>query len=191
MSPVMQDWLTQNIAQRVVDQMAAEDTPFTGILFCGIMMVPRPDGITQPMVLEFNTRFGDPETQAILMRLETDLLDLFEAAIDGRADQLQIKLRPGAAACVIAASGGYPGKYTNGKPISGLPESSHSGLKVFHSGTALQPDGTLVTAGGRVLAVTAVSTSGLKDALDTAYNALGKISFDGMQYRRDIGWRAL
>jgi len=198
MSPALQDWLTTNVAQRVVDQMAAENTPFTGILFCGIMMVPNPNGTVvfgrnavQPMVLEFNTRFGDPETQAILMRLETDLLDLFEAAIDGRADQLQIKLRPGASACVIAASGGYPGKYTNGKPIIGLPEADSPDLKVFHSGTALQPDGTPVTAGGRVLAVTAVSTTGLKDALGTAYTALGKISFEGMQYRRDIGWRAL
>ena len=198
MSPGLQDWLTTNVAQRVVDQMAAENTPFTGILFCGIMMVPDPSGtvvfgrhIVQPMVLEFNTRFGDPETQTILMRLETDLLDLFEAAIDGRADQLRIKLRPGAAACVIAASGGYPGKYTNGKPITGLPETSSSDLKVFHSGTAALPDGTIATAGGRVLAVTAVSTTGLKDALGTAYAALDKISFEGMQYRRDIGWRAL
>jgi len=198
MSPGLQDWLTTNVAQRVVDQMAAENTPFTGILFCGIMMVPDPNGTVvfgrnavQPMVLEFNTRFGDPETQAILMRLETDLLDLFEAAIDGRADELQIKLRPGAAACVIAASGGYPGKYTNGKSITGLPETDSPDLKVFHSGTATLPNGTLVTAGGRVLAVTAVSTTGLKDALGTAYTTLGKISFEGIRYRRDIGWRAL
>ncbi len=193
----MQAWLTRNIAQVVVDRMAADGAPFTGILFCGIMLVPDPNGpvlgrrgFVQPMVLEFNTRFGDPETQAILMRLENDLLDLFEAAIDGTADRLAIRLRPGAAACVIAASGGYPGKHATGKPITGLPEPA-ANLKVFHSGTALTPTGELVTSGGRVLAVTATAPTGLKDALALAYTALSQIAFDGMQYRRDIGWRAL
>jgi phosphoribosylamine--glycine ligase len=197
MPPTLRDWLTANVAQPVVDQMASEGTPFTGILFSGIMMVPDPHGpvvfgkeTVSPMVLEFNTRFGDPETQAILMRLENDLLDLFEAAIDGKADQLDITLKPGAAACVIAASGGYPGKYPSGKPITGLPEAT-ANLKVFHSGTALTPEGTLTTAGGRVLAITATAPTGLKDALATAYTALEHISFEGMQYRRDIGHRAL
>jgi phosphoribosylamine--glycine ligase len=199
MSPQLEAWLTKNVAQRVVDQMAVEGTPFTGILFCGIMMVPDQDGavlfrrrVVRPMVLEFNTRFGDPETQAILMRLETDILDLFEAAIDGTVDQLTIQLKPGAAACVIAASGGYPGKYATGLPITG--EDAHfeanPALKIFHSGTAVTPDGELVTAGGRVLAVTAVSSNGLQEALDTAYDTLRTVSFEGMQVRRDIGWRA-
>ncbi|NYF78427.1 phosphoribosylamine--glycine ligase [Granulicella arctica] len=200
MPPALRDWLNTRVAQRVVDEMAAAGTPFTGILFCGIMMVPDPNGPVlfgrgpvSPMVLEFNTRFGDPETQAILMRLETDILDLFEAAIDGRADRLDIQLKPGAAACVIAASGGYPGKYPSGLPITGEAalHNADPSLKVFHSGTALTSDETFVTAGGRVLAVTAVSTIGLKEALGLAYDALGKLSFDGMQYRRDIGWRAL
>ncbi len=196
MSPAMEAWLNTNVAQRVVDEMASRNTPFAGILFCGIMMVPQRDGTTQPMVLEFNTRFGDPETQAILMRLENDIVDLFDASIDGTADRLTIKLRPGAAACVIAASGGYPGKYDVGKPISGLTQEGNArnaadNLKVFHSGTAARPDGTIVTAGGRVLAITATSETGLKDALATAYAALGTISFEGLQYRRDIGWRAL
>jgi phosphoribosylamine--glycine ligase len=190
----MREWLTREVAQKVVDGMRAEGTPFVGILFCGMMMTPTEDGI-RPMVLEFNTRFGDPETQAILMRMETDVLDLFDAAIDrtiGRTeDPLDVILSPGASVCVIAASGGYPGKYESGKVITGLDEagSSDDGF-VFHSGTAIQ-EGAVVTAGGRVLGVTAMSSEGLEAALAKAYAMLAKISFAGMQYRRDIGWRAL
>lgn len=199
LSAPMEQWLLKNVAQRVVDEMALEGTPFHGILFCGIMMVPpprnQPDGVTQPMVLEFNTRFGDPETQAILMRLETDIVDIFEAAIDGTADRLSIRMRPGASVCVIAASGGYPGKYVSGLPIAGLDSVQDADTVIFHSGTAAK-DGAIVTAGGRVLGVTAVSNatavgSALQDALGKAYASLGGISFDGMQFRRDIGWRAL
>lgn len=183
-------WLTENVAQRVVDGMAAEHTPFKGILFCGIMMVPRPDGSVQPMVLEFNTRFGDPETQALMLRLETDVIDIFNASIDGTAEQLQVKMKPGASVCVIAASGGYPGPYVNGKAIHGVTGApAQSDAMVFHSGTAVK-DGALVTAGGRVLGITAVAED-LRGALDVAYRRLAEISFDGMQYRRDIGWRAL
>lgn len=202
MPPPLHDWLTANVAQPVVDQMASEGTPFTGILFCGIMMTPNPNGpvffgkgAVSPMVLEFNTRFGDPETQAILMRLETDLLDLFEAALDGKANELKIQLKPGAAACIIAASEGYPGKYPTGQAITGLDQNTGAeattNLKVFHSGTKLAADGTILTAGGRVLAITATASTGLKEALAITYSALGKISFEGMQYRRDIGHRAL
>ncbi len=115
LSPAMRDWLTINVAQKIVDGMRSEDTPFVGILFCGMMMTRR-----GPMVLEFNTRFGDPETQAILMRLDTDIVDLFEAAIDGTANKLTIRMKPGASVCVIAASEGYPGKYPSGRPITGL-----------------------------------------------------------------------
>jgi phosphoribosylamine--glycine ligase len=211
LSAEMEQWLLANVAQRVVDEMAMEGTPFHGILFCGMMMVPpphdRPDGPTQPMVLEFNTRFGDPETQAILVRLETDIVDLFEAAIDGTADKLEIKMRPGASVCVIAASGGYPGKYVSGLPITGLESIGDPDVVVFHSGTAVK-DGAIVTAGGRVLGVTAVSRatslskgtasgpgsvggSALWDALGKAYGAMAGISFEGMQFRGDIGWRAL
>jgi phosphoribosylamine---glycine ligase len=144
-----------------------------------------------PMVLEFNTRFGDPETEAILLRLETDILDLFDASIDGTANQLLIKMRPGASVCVIAASDGYPGKYISGKPIRGLPAKDNlsEDVVVFHSGTAIK-DGQLVTAGGRILAVSAVAPD-LRTALDKAYAELSKISFDGMQFRRDIAHRAL
>jgi phosphoribosylamine--glycine ligase len=197
-SQTMQDWLVKNVAQVVVDEMALEGSPFHGILFCGMMMVPKSDGTVQPMVLEFNTRFGDPETQAILMRLETDIVDLFDAAIDGTAAELDIRTRPGASVCVIAASGGYPGKYVSGLPISGLDAVQRDGDAItFHSGTALR-DGEIVTAGGRVLGITSASgpsadpsCSALQTALGEAYAALGKISFEGMQFRRDIGWRAL
>jgi phosphoribosylamine---glycine ligase len=182
-------WLTENVAQRVVDGMAAERTPFKGILFCGIMLAERPDGSVQPMVLEFNTRFGDPETQALMLRLETDVIDIFNASIDGTADQLEVKMKPGASVCVIAASGGYPGSYPSGKVIRGLASNTAPEVMVFHSGTAAK-DGSLVTAGGRVLGITAAAAN-LQSALDAAYKRLAEISFDGMQYRRDIGWRAL
>lgn len=186
-TPAMSHWLLKNVAQKTVDAMHTEGTPFKGILFCGIMMTPR-----GPMVLEFNTRFGDPETEAILLRLETDILDLFNAAIDGTANQLPIRMRPGASVCVIAASGGYPGKYASGKSIAGLtnsPTEATEDVVVFHAGTALK-DNQLVTAGGRVLAITAFADD-LQTALDKAYAKLAKISFEGMQYRRDIGHRAL
>jgi len=206
-STEMEQWLLAHVAQPVVDAMAAEGAPFRGILFCGMMMVPRGGGKVDPMVLEFNTRFGDPETQAILVRLETDIVELFETAIDGTADKLEIRMRPGASVCVIAASGGYPGKYASGKPIVGLETVPELDTVVFHSGTAMK-DGAVVTAGGRVLGVTAVSratamrpgtASGpgsaggtpLWDALGKAYGALAGISFEGMQFRGDIGWRAL
>jgi phosphoribosylamine---glycine ligase len=185
-TPAMRQWLLRNVAQKVVDGMRSEGEPFKGILFCGIMMTP-----SGPMVLEFNTRFGDPETEAILLRLETDILDLFDASIDGTANQLTIRMRPGASVCVIAASGGYPGKYATGKLISGLPPVDQQGddVVIFHSGTALK-DGRLVTAGGRVLAIAAVAPD-LRTALDKAYAELAKISFEGMQFRRDIAHRAL
>jgi len=185
-TPAMRQWLLRNIAQRTVDGMKSEGEPFKGVLFCGIMMTPR-----GPMVLEFNTRFGDPETEAILLRLETDIVDLFNASIDGTANQLTITMRPGASVCIIAASGGYPGKYASGKPIHGLSNmgSQSEDVVVFHSGTAIK-DGQLVTAGGRVLAISAVALD-LQTALNKAYAELAKISFEGMQYRRDIGHRAL
>jgi phosphoribosylamine--glycine ligase len=185
-TPAMRQWLLRNIAQKTVDGMKSEGTPFKGILFCGIMMTPR-----GPMVLEFNTRFGDPETEAILLRLETDIVDLFNASIDGTANQLTITMRPGASVCIIAASGGYPGKYVSGKLITGLPNigGQSEDVVVFHSGTAIK-DGQLVTAGGRVLAISAVA-SDLQTALNKAYAELAKISFEGMQFRRDIGHRAV
>jgi len=199
MSPALRDWITAKVAQPVVDGMAAAGTPFKGILFCGIMMVPATvhaesviEGV-RPMVLEFNTRFGDPETQALMLRLDTsktNLVALFEAAINGTADKLEIAMKPGASVCVIAASEGYPGKYPSGRAISGLDTSEDSAqVTVFHSGTALQ-EKAIVTAGGRVLGITAYAAD-LRTALDQAYARLNQIHFEGMQFRRDIGWRAL
>ena len=182
-TPEMAEWLRANVAQRVVDGMKAEGMPFRGVLFTGLMMTG-----AGPKVLEFNTRFGDPETEALMLRLETDLLDVLEASVDGTAAGLQIRLRPGASACVIAASGGYPGSCTTGRHIAGL-EHTPQDVVVFHAGTATG-DGEIVSAGGRVLAVSAEGET-LQQALDRVYAALYQIHFDGMIYRRDIGWRAL
>lgn len=185
LEPSMVDWLTTHVTQNVVDGMAQEGTPFTGILFTGLMMTAR-----GPMVLEFNTRWGDPETEAILLRLESDLYDLFDAAVDGRADKVAIRLKPGASACVIAASGGYPGSYRSGLGIDGLTSTSDAGaVQVFHAGTSLV-EGEFRTAGGRVLAVSAAADD-LKTALAMIYGRLESIRFEGMFYRRDIGYRAL
>ncbi len=172
------------VAQTVVDGMRAEGAPFAGVLFTGFMLTA--DG---PKVLEFNTRFGDPETEAVMLRLESDLLELLEACVDGRLGHVAVKLKPGASACVIAASAGYPGKYQTGLEIRGAGGIAGD-VVVFHAGTALQDGGKLVTAGGRVLAVTAAGAD-LENALGKVYAALEGIDFPGMYYRRDIGWRAL
>jgi phosphoribosylamine--glycine ligase len=181
----MSEWILHHIAEPTVRGMAEEETPFVGVLYCGLMMTAR-----GPQVLEFNARFGDPETQAILMRLESDLVDAIEACIDGRLSETEFRWSQGASACVIASSAGYPGAYKTGFPISGLDSARRiPGVEVFHSGTSQDSD-TLVTGGGRVLGVTAVADS-LEQALDRVYQALGEIHFEGMYYRRDIGHRAL
>jgi phosphoribosylamine--glycine ligase len=177
------EWLREHVAQRVVDGMAAEGASFKGVLFTGLMMTT-----AGPKVLEFNTRFGDPETEAILLRLDTPLVDLLEACVGGRVAESDVKLKPGAAACVIVASGGYPGRYASGKFISGLANVP-ADVRVFHAGTTLH-DGAFRTAGGRVLAVSAAA-SDLSEALGRIYAALEAIYFEGIQFRRDIGWRAL
>jgi phosphoribosylamine--glycine ligase len=181
----MREWILHHIAQPTIDGMAAEDTPFTGVLYCGLMMTAR-----GPMVLEYNARFGDPETQAIMTRLESDLFEAIEACVAGRLCEAEFRWKPGASACVIAASKGYPGSYTTGHRISGLEAAAKvPGVEVFHAGTALV-DGQYLTNGGRVLAVTATGAS-LEAALQRAYEGIGKIQFEGMYYRRDIGHRAL
>jgi phosphoribosylamine---glycine ligase len=181
----MTEWILRHIAEPAVRGMAEEDTPFKGVLYCGLMMTAK-----GPQVLEFNTRFGDPETQAILLRLESDLVEALEACIDGRLAETALKWAPGASACVIASSSGYPGKYATGFPITGLDASARvPGVEVFHSGTAVK-DGQIVTSGGRVLAVTAVGET-LPQALERAYQAIAEIHFEGMYFRRDIGHRAL
>ncbi|RXH58076.1 Phosphoribosylamine--glycine ligase [Granulicella sibirica] len=184
-SKEMSKWLLENVAQKTVDGMMREGTPFKGVLFCGIMMTA-----AGPKVLEFNTRFGDPETQALMMRLETDLLDLLEWSVLGAGQAIKVKMRGGASVCVIAASLGYPGAYPKGQAITGATGFCdwEKSVELFHSGTALR-DGKLVTAGGRVLGMTAYAPK-LKEALGKAYSSLGEVSFEGMTYRRDIGWRA-
>ncbi len=185
LDPAMCEWILHHIAEPTIRGMAEEETPFVGVLYCGLMMTAR-----GPQVLEFNARFGDPETQAILMRLDSDLLDALEACVDGRLAETELRWSQGASACVIASSSGYPGSYKTGFPISGLDSASRiPGVEVFHSGTAPAQDG-VATSGGRVLGVTAVADS-LQLALDRAYQALGEIHFEGMYYRRDIGHRAL
>jgi phosphoribosylamine--glycine ligase len=181
----MKEWILRHIAEPTIYGMASEDTPFTGVLYCGLMMTAR-----GPQVLEFNARFGDPETQAILMRLESDLVEALEACIDGRLADTELRWAPGASACVVASSAGYPGGYKTGLPITGLSSAARvPGVQVFHSGTS-QVGSQLVTAGGRVLGVTAAATS-LEEALSRAYQAMAEIQFDGIYFRRDIGHRAL
>src|SRR6201987_5851653 len=181
----MRDWLVNHIARPVVAGMKAEGTEFKGVLYCGLMMTAR-----GPMVLEFNCRFGDPETQPILMRLESDLIGAIEASIEGRVSEGAFKWAPDPSVCVVMASGGYPGTFEMGKGIDGLAEAAAvQGVKVFHAGTSKR-DGAHYTAGGRVLGVTARAAD-LSTAVRRAYEASGKISFDGAHYRKDIAARAL
>ena len=181
----MRDWLVNRIARPVVAGMKAEGTEFKGVLYCGLMMTAR-----GPMVLEFNCRFGDPETQPILMRLESDLVDALEASIAGRVSEGDFKWSPDASVCVVMASGGYPGTYEVGKNIVGLDQAATiDGVKVFHAGTSKR-DGEFYTAGGRVLGVSARGTD-LETAVSRAYQACDKIHFDGAHYRKDIAARAL
>ncbi|MDR3774782.1 MAG: phosphoribosylamine--glycine ligase [Terracidiphilus sp.] len=185
LEPGMREWILHHIAEPTIQGMAEEDTPFVGVLYCGLMMTAR-----GPQVLEFNARFGDPETQAILLRLESDLVEALEACIDGRLAQTELRWFQGASACVVASSSGYPGSYKTGYPISGLSAAARvPGVQVFHSGSA-QLGNQIVTGGGRVLGVTAVAAS-LEEALDRAYQAVAEIQFEGIYYRRDIGHRAL
>ncbi len=181
----MQNWLLQHIARPVVTGMKAEGAEYKGVLYCGLMMTAR-----GPMVLEFNCRFGDPETQPILMRLESDLVEALEASIEGRVSDGDFRWSGDAAACVVMASGGYPGTFEVGKKIDGLEDVDKMGdVKVFHAGTTTH-DGAYFTAGGRVLGVTARAPD-LKTAVDRAYEAVAKIRFGGAHSRKDIAARAL
>jgi phosphoribosylamine--glycine ligase len=181
----MRDWLVNHIARPVVAGMKAEGAEFKGVLYCGLMMTAR-----GPMVLEFNCRFGDPETQPILMRLESDLVEALEASIEGRVSDGDFKWTRDASVCVVMSPGGYPGTFESGKRIDGLEEAAAvEGVKVFHSGTSKR-DGVYYTAGGRVLGVTA-RAGDLDTAVARAYEACGKIEFEGAHYRRDIAGRAL
>jgi phosphoribosylamine---glycine ligase len=181
----MRDWLVHHIAQPVVAGMKAEGMVFKGVLYCGLMMTAR-----GPMVLEFNCRFGDPETQPILMRLESDLLEALEASIAGRVSDGNFRWSRDASVCVVISSGGYPGTFEAGKRIDGIDAAGAvEGVKVFHAGTSKRDD-LYYTSGGRVLGVTARAAD-LETAVGRAYAACEKISFDGAHYRKDIAARAL
>ncbi len=185
LDPQMRDWLMTHIARPVIAGMRAEGAEYKGILYCGIMMTAR-----GPMVLEFNCRFGDPEAQPIVMRMESDLLDAMEASIAGHTSEGDFRWSPEPAVCVVMASGGYPGAFEAGKLITGIEEADRLyGVKVFHAGTNRR-DGAYYSSGGRVLGVTARGKD-LPDAVERAYDAVMKIRFDGMHYRKDIAARGL
>ena len=171
----------KTIFEPTIEAMDKEGRTFKGCLYFGLMLTPK-----GPKVIEYNARFGDPETQVVLPRLETDLVDICEAVIDGTLGDLDIKWKKGAAACVVMASGGYPESYKKGIEMSGLDEKGGvEGAIVYHAGTKLE-NGKFYTNGGRVLGVTAVDDT-LEGALKKAYEAVEKISFEGAHYRKDIG----
>lgn len=177
----MQERIRAEVLDPFVRGLAADNLPFSGMLFPGLMMTPN-----GPKVLEFNCRFGDPETQSLMRRLKSDLLDLIEATIDGKLSSATPEWETRAAVCIVLASGGYPGPIEKGKVITGIEEASlDPDVVVFHAGTAAK-DGRVVTNGGRVLGVTALGAT-LEEARAKAYAAADKISFEGKQLRRDIG----
>jgi phosphoribosylamine--glycine ligase len=188
-APVITPGVEKKIMDRVMKPairgLKKEGIKYKGILYAGIMLR---DG--EPYVLEFNCRFGDPETQPILTRLDSDLLEISLAITDEKLSDISPEWRPEASVCVVAASGGYPGKYETGKVITGLDDVKQmEDTVVFHAGTAYEGR-NIVTAGGRVLGVTALGKN-IKEARDRAYEAIGKIHFEGMYYRKDIAGRAI
>jgi phosphoribosylamine--glycine ligase len=184
-TPAMHDRIMREVIWPTVRGLAAEGTPYTGFLYAGLMIAP--DGT--PNVLEFNCRFGDPETQPIMMRLVGDLTLLCEAALAGRLDEVQAEWDPRAALGVVLAAEGYPEQARSGDAIAGLDETAALPGKVFHAGTRIQDDRVL-TAGGRVLCAVGLG-NGIAEAQRAAYALVDCLSWKGMQYRRDIGWRAI
>jgi phosphoribosylamine--glycine ligase len=191
--PFVTDELLKDIEEEIVaptvDAMNKDGNPFLGVIYPGLMLTS--DG---PRILEYNARFGDPETQSYMRLLDTDILDIFNACIDGKLDQTEISWSKKFACTIVLASGGYPENYEKGKVISGvnsphpdplLNKERGDDIVVFHAGTILK-DNILLTNGGRVLGVSAIGDT-LEEALQKAYKAIEKISFDGMQYRKDIG----
>lgn len=185
--------VTEEVHQRIMDEvimptvkgMASDGRPYRGFLYAGLMITA--DGA--PKVIEFNCRFGDPETQPIMMRMRSDLVEFCLAALDGSLADVHAAWDPRPAVGVVLAAGGYPGSYDKGLPISGLPDEATEDTKVFHAGTA-ERDGTIVTTGGRVLCVTALGDS-VQQAQEAAYALAQQISWEGMFYRKDIGFRAI
>jgi len=168
----------------LVRAMMTEGRPYKGILYAGLMLTRH-----GPKILEFNARFGDPETQPLLVRMESDIIPLFEACIDGNLGEKDIKWKKESSACVVMAAKGYPGSYDKGKEITGLAEAGGlPDVVVFHAGTK-EEDGNVLTHGGRVLGVTATGVD-TSTAVSRAYEAVSRIKWDGIHYRRDIGRRS-
>ncbi|MEK9624159.1 MAG: phosphoribosylamine--glycine ligase, partial [Halieaceae bacterium] len=188
-APVVTDAVHAKVMEQViwptVRGMAAEGHPYTGFLYAGLMI----DADGNPSVIEYNCRFGDPETQPIMHRLQSDLAALCLAALDRRLDEHTAQWDPRPAVGVVLAAGGYPGSYEKGHPIAGLDTDWPASTKVFHAGTRQDSD-AITTQGGRVLCVSALGDS-IRDAIDAAYRGVDQISWQGMVFRRDIGWRAI
>ena len=178
-TPELEAQIRDRILEPTMKGFKEDGLDFHGVLFVGLMITDE-----GPKVIEFNNRFGDPETQSVLMRLDSDLSEIFDACIDGTLDKIDIKWSDRRAVCVVLASGGYPGSYEKGKVISGLDDVDDD-VVVFHAGTA-EKDGNIVTAGGRVLGVTATGATN-DEARAKAFANVEKITFEGAQYRRDIG----
>ena len=181
-TPEVDAYCREHIYQKTVDAMKAEGRPFTGVLYFGLMLTPK-----GPRVLEYNTRFGDPETQVVLPRMKTDIVDVMEACMNGTLDKIELEYEDNAAVCVVLASGGYPESYEKGKVITGLDAfDGKEDYFCFHAGTKFDDKGNVVTSGGRVLGVVALG-SDLKQARAKAYEATAWVSFDKMYKRNDIG----
>jgi phosphoribosylamine--glycine ligase len=173
--------VVREIIEPTLEGMNAENTPFSGILYAGLMLTGE-----GPKLIEYNARLGDPETQAVLLRLDSDLLEVFNAVVERRIGMLQVDWSADSSVCIVAASGGYPGAFAKGKPITGIDEArSVEGVAVFHAGTQRDERRSLQTSGGRVLGIAARATT-LEQARLQAYKAVGKISFEEMHFRTDI-----
>lgn len=188
-APVVNEAVHARIMEQIIGPtvagMAADGCPYTGFLYAGLMISPA----GEPRVIEFNCRFGDPETQPVMLRLASDLYELCDAAVDGRLDGMCAQWDPRPALGVVLAAGGYPGRYDRGMAISGLDTDTGDGCRIFHAGTTLEA-GTVRTNGGRVLCVTALGED-IAAAREHAYATVDTLCWEGMQFRRDIGWRAL
>jgi len=184
-TPKLKEDIMDNIMVPTIKAMGKEGRPYKGVLYAGLMITGN-----GPMVLEFNCRFGDPETQPIMMRLKNDLVDVLLSAVEGKLNKIKLKCDNKFALCVVMAAKGYPGGYEKGKEIKGIDDASRlNDIVVFHACTALN-DSKLVTAGGRVLGVTAMGV-GVKRAINKAYEAVSRIKWEGVHYRKDIGEKAI
>jgi phosphoribosylamine--glycine ligase len=184
-TPKIHERIMKQVIEPTVEGMAAEGLPYTGFLYAGLMI----QGDGTPKVLEYNCRLGDPETQPIFLRLRSDLIEICLAALDKQLDRVQAEWDSRASLGVVMATGGYPGSYSKGDPISGLPDHEQEDLKVFHAGTSLK-EGRVVTNGGRVLCATALGAT-VSDAQKKAYDLARQIRWNNIYYRTDIGYRAI